>query len=286
MTLSSPATWRTARGTISLDRPIIAGILNITPDSFSDGNRYLDPAAALDHAAQMVEQGADLLDVGAESTRPGRPEPVSAEEEWRRLEPVLRGLQARLPDTPISIDTNKSETARRALALGAWAINDVTGLRSDPRLAGVCAVAGAGLILMHSRGSVQDIATYDLAHYHDVTGEVAGELAGAVDVAESAGVQRESLVVDPGLGFAKRPEHNYAVLRELERIVSLGFPVMVGPSRKRFLATAGDQPPDARDPATAAACVAAYLFGARLFRVHNVALARNALAIAHAIRTA
>jgi dihydropteroate synthase len=276
-----------ARGTIRLDRPVIAGILNVTPDSFSDGNRFLDPAAALQHATDMVDQGADLLDVGAESTRPGRPEPVSVDEEWRRLEPVLGQLHRRLPDTAISVDTNKAEIARRALDMGAWAINDVTGLRSDAHLAGVCAETGAGLILMHSRGSVRDIATYDHARYDDdVAGEVAHELERAVAVAEDAGVKRECLVVDPGLGFSKRPEHNYAVLRDLERVVSLELPVMVGPSRKRFLASSTDRPVEERDPATAAACVAAYFLGASLFRVHNVALVRDALAVAHAIRTA
>jgi dihydropteroate synthase len=282
----SAVVWKTARGNIPLDWPVVAGILNVTPDSFSDGGQFVEPAIAIRHAETMVEQGADLIDIGAESTRPGRPTPVSADEEWRRLEPVLTELVRRLPDTPFSVDTVKSETARRALEAGAWVINDVSGLHVDPELAAVCARAGCGLILMHSRGSVREMATYDHARYRDVVGEVAEELAGSVAAARDRGVAVESLVVDPGLGFSKRPEHNYAVLRELSRITALGFPVMVGPSRKRFLAAATDLPVDQRDPATAAACVAAYFLGAGLFRVHNVALAREALAIAHTIRTA
>ena len=278
--------WKTARGIIPLDWPVIAGILNITPDSFSDGGRYLEPAAALRHAEVMVGDGADLIDLGAESTRPGRPEPVSAAEEWRRLEPVLRELVRAFPDTPLSVDTVKSETARRALDAGAWVVNDVSGLRADEKLAAVCAAAGAGLILMHSRGSVTDMATYDHATYQDVPQEIAAELSASVAVAERHGVARETMVLDPGLGFSKRPEHNYSALRGLDRLAGLGFPVMIGPSRKRFLAAATDAPVEQRDPATAAACVAGYFLGAGLFRVHNVGLAREALTIAHAIRTA
>jgi dihydropteroate synthase len=264
----------------------VAGILNITPDSFSDGGRYLDPAAALRHAEALIAEGADFLDVGAESTRPGRPDPVPADEEWRRLEPVLAGLLRHFPGTPFSVDTVKSGTAERALDAGAWAINDVSALRTDRRLAGACARAGAGLILMHSRGTVTDMATYDHATYRDVVADVTRELSEAVGIAREHGVAEECLVVDPGLGFSKQPEHNYSILRGLGDIADLGLPVMVGPSRKRFLAAATDKPVEERDPATAAACVAAYLLGAQLFRVHNVGAAREALAIAHAIRTA
>jgi dihydropteroate synthase len=283
---SSSRGWKTARGVIPLEWPVIAGILNITPDSFSDGGQFFDPNAALKHAEEMIEQGADLLDLGGESTRPGRPEPVPAEEEWHRLEPVLLGVVRAFPDTPVSVDTVKSETARWALDAGAWVINDVSGLRTDPGLGAVCATGGAGLILMHSRGSVTDMATYDHARYQDVTREVVAELEKSVASATASGVPRESIVLDPGLGFSKRPEHNYAALRGLGELAALGFPVMIGPSRKRFLAAATDAPVDARDPATAAACVAGYFLGAGLFRVHNVALAREALTIAHAIRTA
>lgn len=284
--ISSPrsvAGWKTARGIIPLDRPLVAGILNVTPDSFSDGGRYLDPAAALAHAGALLAQGADLLDIGAESTRPGRPQPVPEEEEWRRLAPVLEAVVGEFPDTPISVDTVKSGTARRALGAGAHIINDVSGLRADGQLAAVCAGSGAGLILMHSRGSVTDMATYEHAIYHDVVAEVSAELSQAVAAARRGGVAPECLVLDPGLGFSKEPAHNYTVLNRLEKIVALGFPVMVGPSRKRFLTLATDRPVADRDPATAAACVAAYCRGAMLFRVHNAGLAREALAVAHAI---
>jgi dihydropteroate synthase len=265
---------------------LVAGILNITPDSFSDGGRFFDPAAALLQAESLINQGADLLDLGAESTRPGRPEPVSAEEEWRRLEPVLTEVIRHHPKTPVSVDTVKSQTARRALDLGAWAINDVSGLRADPAIAEACAQAQAGLILMHSRGSVRDMATYDHAKYDNVAKEVTDEMADSVGVAVRRGVSRASIVVDPGLGFSKRPEHNFAVLHGLGVLARLDLPIMVGPSRKRFLAAAVDRPVEERDPATAAACVAAYFLGAVLFRVHNVQLTREALAVAGAIRTA
>ena len=184
----------------------------------------------------------------------------------------------------MSVDTVNAETGRRALELGAWALNDVSGLRIDPAMADVCAEHGAGLVLMHSRGSVSEMATYEHATYHDVAAEVAAELESAADVAVERGVDRGLVVVDPGLGFAKRPEHNYALLRDLSSLVALGYPVMVGPSRKRFLGhvTGGDV--TERDNATAAACVAAYDQGASLFRVHDVPRVREALEIAHAVR--
>lgn len=273
------------RGAMSLARPVVVGILNITPDSFSDGGRFLDAAAALEQATRLLEEGADMLDLGAESTRPGRPEPVSPAQEWGRLEPVLRGLAERHPAVPFSVDTVKAETASRALAAGAWAINDVSGLRLDPEIADVCAEHGAGLVLMHSRGSLSEMASYDHASYGCVVDEVVRELEQAVEVAGSRGVGADRVVLDPGLGFAKRPEHNYEMLRDLPALAALGHPVMVGPSRKRFLgAVTGRDVPD-RDAATATACAAAYLGGASLFRVHAVAPVREALAIAHAIRS-
>jgi len=280
------AVWNTARGPIPLGRPLVVGILNVTPDSFSDGGQFLDPQAALAHAAALIEEGADLLDIGAESTRPGRPEPVFAKEEWCRLEPVLTGLVTRFPSVPLSVDTVKSEVARRALDAGAWIINDVSGLRLDPEIAAVCATRGAGLVLMHSRGAVTDMATYDHASYGNVVADVTHELAQAVRVAEGRGVERDRIVIDPGLGFAKRPEHNVDLLRHLDTIGSLGLPIMVGPSRKRFLGHITGRDVGDRDSATAAACVAAWFGGARLFRVHAVGVVRDALKVAHAVRPA
>jgi dihydropteroate synthase len=262
---------------------VVVGILNVTPDSFSDGGRYLDPESALRQAARLVEDGADVLDVGAESTRPGRPEPVSAQEEWSRLEPVLTGIVERYPDLPLTVDTVKADTAARALDAGAWAINDVSGLRLDPRIAEVCAERSAGLVLMHSRGGIGDMASYDHAAYRNVSDEVVRELEAAVSCAVERGVARERIVLDPGLGFAKKPQHNYEILRHLPRLAALGHPVMVGPSRKRFLGAVTGTATDERDPATAAACVAAYTLGALLFRVHAVAATREALTVAHAV---
>jgi dihydropteroate synthase len=278
-----PMVWETARGEIPLDRPVVVGVLNLTPDSFSDGGEHLEPADALRHAESMVASGAGMLDVGAESTRPGRPRPVSVEEEWSRLEAVIPELVRRLPETPLSIDTVKSQVAQRALDAGAWVVNDVGGLRLDPAIGDVCAAAGAGLVLMHSRGSLSEMATYDHASYDDVTGEVISELRSAIRRAESRGVHLGRLALDPGLGFAKRPEHNYTILNHLSALVALGFPVMVGPSRKRFLGAVTGKGPRERDVATAAACVGAYGAGVRLFRVHAVAEVREALDIAHEV---
>lgn len=278
-----PAGWLTARGRVSFERPLVVGILNLTPDSFSDGGRYLDPDAALRHAAALVEDGADMVDVGGESTRPGRPDPVPAVEEWRRLEPVLPELARRFPDTPLSVDTVKAEVARRALDGGAWVVNDVSALRLDSGIADVCAARGAGLILVHSRGSTQDMATYDQATYRDVATQVRTDLLQAVDRAVGRGVSREQIVLDPGLGFSKTPAQSYEALRGVPALAAEGFAVMVGPSRKRFLDPAARLDPAQRDHATAAACVAGYLLGAALFRVHNVRLAREAVDVAHAI---
>ena len=278
--------WLTARGPIGLARPVVVGILNITPDSFSDGGRYLAPDEALRHADELLAAGADLLDIGAESTRPGRPEPVSAEEEWRRLGPVLAELARRHPEVPLSVDTAKVVTARRALDAGAWIVNDVSGLRLDPAIADACAEAEAGLVLMHSRGTLRDMATYDHAVYQDVASEVALELEQSMNAALGRGVSPSRIVLDPGLGFAKRPEHNFQLLQRLETIAALGCPVMVGPSRKRFLEVPTGQAVAGRDPATAAACVAAYAGGAMLFRVHDVHLVREALNVAHAVSSA
>jgi len=281
-----PDTWPTARGVIALDRPRVMGILNVTPDSFSDGGQWLDPDAAVAHAADMLSEGADLIDIGAESTRPGRPAPVPADEEWRRLGPVVVSLARRFPNVPISVDTVKAETARRALEAGAWIINDVTGLRREPAVADACAAHGAGLVVMHSRGELADLATYAHAQYGTLMTEIAEELDGMVRTAERRGVMLERIAVDPGFGFAKQPEHNLRLLDRLAALRALGRPIVVGPSRKRFLGTVTGREAAARDAATAAACVLAYERGARVFRVHAVSPILDALRVAHAARTA
>lgn len=283
---AGPSVWEMRRGKVALDRPVVVGIVNVTPDSFSDGGLYLEPEAALAHAEELLAAGADMLDVGAESTRPGSQGPVPPDEEWRRLEPVLRGIVARFPAVPVSVDTVKAATARRALEAGAWIVNDVSGLRLDPAIAEVCAAYDAGLVLMHSRGDVATMASYTHAHYADVVAEMVNELAQAVASARARGVAASRIVVDPGLGFSKTPEQSYRALRGVPVLLRLGHPVMLGPSRKRFLGAVTGREVGERDVATAAACAVGWLLGARLFRVHAPRPARDALAVAHAVGSA
>ncbi len=279
-----PAVWLTARGTLPLERPVIVGILNVTPDSFSDGGRWDAPAAALARAESLLEAGAAVLDVGGESTRPGRPDQVPAAEERRRVVPVIDAVARRFPDVVVSVDTVKAEVARAALEAGAGAVNDVSGGRLDPGMAAAVAAAGAGFILMHSRGTVGTMASYDHAEYGgDLIGAVVAELRAAVDGAVGAGVEPARIVVDPGLGFAKTPAQSVALLDELGALRALGRPILVGPSRKRFLGEATGRAVDDRDRATAAACALAWERGARLFRVHEPAAVRDALAVAGAL---
>lgn len=276
--------WSTARGSLSVARPLVVGILNVTPDSFYDGGRHAAPAAALARAERMIADGAAILDIGGESTRPGA-EPLDAAAEIERVLPVIEQLDRRWPEVPLSVDTMKADVARAALAAGAAIINDVTGMRHDADMAGVIADAGAGVILMHSRGESGELASYELATYpDDVVGAVIVELEAMRAAAHSAGIADEAIVLDPGLGFAKRTEHSIAVLHELERVVALGAPVLVGPSRKRFIgAVSGGLPPEDRLSGTIAACVHALTRGARLFRVHDVREVRHALDVAGAL---
>jgi dihydropteroate synthase len=286
VTLAGPATvWQTGGGAVSLEQPVIVGVLNLTPDSFSDGGRYEEPARAVAHAAELLEAGATMIDMGAESTGPGSRLPVTEDEEWRRLEPVLRDVVREFPAVPVSVDTVKARTARRALDQGAWAINDVSGLRLDAEIADVCAEHAAGLILMHSRGSVSTMATYEYAHYQDVPGEIERELGAALGIATERGVEASRIVLDPGLGFSKTPEQSYAALRNVPTLARLRYPIMIGPSRKRFLGTVTGRDVTERDVATAAACALAWLLGARLFRVHAPGPVRDALAVACAVGT-
>jgi dihydropteroate synthase len=261
-----------------LRRPAVVGIVNVTPDSFSDAGAHLDPDDAIGAARRMVTEGAALVDLGAESTRPGS-EGVSLDEELRRLLPVLE----RLEGVPFSIDTAKAEVARRALALGAELVNDVTALRGDPELAGAVADSGAYLCLMHMQGeprSMQEAPRYD-----DVVAEVASFLEGRLSFAVAAGIDEERICLDPGIGFGKSVEHNLELLRRLDVLVALGRPVLVGISRKRVLGRLlGD--PDATTGPTAAsvgAAVAAFERGASIFRVHDVREHVEALAAAAAV---
>jgi dihydropteroate synthase len=282
-----PALWRTARGAVAVDRPVVVAVLNVTPDSFWDGGRHATVEAAVAHAALLLAGGAHILDVGGESTRPGAVS-VSAEDEIRRVVPVVEALVRRFPDVVISVDTMKAAVATAALDAGAAIINDVSGLRLDAKLGEVAAAAGAGLILMHSRGDVERMARYEMANYAgDVAGDVVAELAGCRQRARLAGVSDEAIVLDPGLGFSKRTEHSLAVLAAIGRICQLGHPVLVGPSRKRFTGdVSGGLPPEDRLPATIAACVLALEAGARLFRVHDVVEVRRGLDLAWAVSQA
>jgi dihydropteroate synthase len=263
---------------LPLDKPVIVGIINVTPDSFSDGGHLPSVEAAIEHGAQLTAHGARLLDVGGESTRPGAA-PVPVTEEIARLVPVIAGLVKRGAG-PVSVDTRKAEVARAALDAGAAVVNDVSGLQYDPGLAAVVARAEAGVILMHMRGTPATMD--DLATYAHVAPEVARELAATAENAERGGIARERIVVDPGFGFAKTAAQNFRLLDELATIVALGYPVAVGLSRKRFLGAATGRPVEDRDRATAVACALAWERGARLFRVHDVAITREALALAGA----
>ena len=264
-------------------RTLVMGILNVTPDSFADGGRFPDAGVAGAAALEMEAAGADIIDLGGESTRPGA-EALPAAEELSRVIPVLEGMAGRIT-VPVSIDTQKAVVAEAALARGATIVNDVSGLRADPGMASVAARHGAGLILMHNRGRSRDM--YAGASYADVVGEVMRELAGMVEAAAAAGVDPQRVVVDPGIGFGKRAEHSYAVLAGLPRLAALGHPLLVGVSQKSFLKAAlGDRPPDGRRWGTAAAVAAAVLQGAHIVRVHAVADMVDVVRVADRIRAA
>jgi dihydropteroate synthase len=262
--------------------PFLMGVVNATPDSFSDGGRFLDLEAAVAQAERLAEEGADLVDLGGESTRPGSA-PVDAAEERRRVVPVVERLRARGFRLPISLDTCKAEVARAGLEAGADLVNDVTGL-SDPALARVVAEAGVPVVLMHLRGTPATMQAH--ASYRDLLGEVAAELRAALARAEGAGIPAERVILDPGLGFAKTTAHNVELLARVGELRALGRPLLVGPSRKRFVGELTGAPVEARLPGTLAAVTACVLAGVEWLRVHDVAAARQAALVAAAIRRA
>ena len=258
------------------------GILNITPDSFSDGGLRFDAGRAIEDGFRMIEEGADVLDVGGESTRPGA-EPLAAAEELRRVLPVVEGLAG--SRAPVSVDTYKAAVAREAIAAGAVIVNDVSGLQFDSGLGRVVAEAGAALVLMHNRGPSQDM--YRHAEYGDVMADISEELRAALARAAAAGVHRDAVIIDPGIGFAKQAGHSYAALAGLSQLARLDRPILAGPSRKSFLtASIGDRPPAGRDWGTAAAVAASVLLGAHIVRVHRVAEMRDVVRVADRIRLA
>jgi len=268
-------------------RTLVMGVLNVTPDSFSDGGKFLDTERAIEHALAMERDGADLLDLGGESTRPGSAT-TPAEEELKRILPVLDGLRARLK-IPISVDTQKPETAEAAIAAGAELINDISGLRSDSRLAEVAARHGVPIILMHMRGEPRTMQKGPFAR--DVVKDVVGGLRHSIAVARKAGIAKSQIVVDPGIGFGKSFAQNYELLQELPELAKLGFPLLIGTSRKSFLGAtlAKDDrpvPPEERIWGTAATVTASILGGAHIVRVHDVAEMAKVARVADCIRNA
>jgi dihydropteroate synthase len=259
-------------------RPAVMGVLNVTPDSFSDGGRYLDPDTAVAHGKSLAAEGADLVDVGGESTRPGA-EPVSEQEELRRVLPVIERVGTTI-SVPISIDTTKAAVARAALAAGASFVNDVSALSSDPAMAAAVAEAEADVCLMHMKGEPRTMQ--DDPRYDDVVSEVKAFLEQRLAFAVAAGIAERRIWLDPGIGFGKTLEHNLELLRRLDEIVAIGRPILVGASRKRFLGAITGRPEAGRLAGSLAAAVIAYERGASMLRAHDVAATRDALAVAGA----
>lgn len=263
---------------------VVMGVVNVTSDSFSDGGRYLDPSLAIAHGIELYEAGADIIDIGGESTRPGAVR-IDPETEAARVVPVIRGLVA--AGVPTSVDTMRAGVAEAAIAAGVSVVNDVSGGRADPDMVKVIAVAEVPWILMHWRAGADYRHTGPADHYDDVVAEVLAELTAQVDLAVAAGVDRSRLVLDPGLGFAKNAEHNWALLGALPELVGHGLPILIGASRKRFLGAlladaAGPRPPDGRETATATVSALAALHGAWGVRVHDVRASLDAIAVTDA----
>jgi dihydropteroate synthase len=271
---AGPPEWKLPRSRLERGRTLVMGVVNVTPDSFSDGGRFFEPAKAVQHALLLAEQGADILDIGGESTRPGA-ETLTAGDERARIEPVIKELSRRVK-IPLSIDTRKSEVAAAALDAGAEIVNDVSGLR-DPRMP-----RGAAYCLMHMRGTPQDMQSK--AVYADLLQEVQSELVAALERARAAGIAEEQIALDPGLGFAKTAEHNLLLLRRLGELTQLGRPLIAGASRKSFIGKATGKPAPERLFGSVAAAVLAARNGASIVRVHDVAATREALAVADAVR--
>jgi len=256
----------------------LMGVVNVTPDSFSDGGLYLDPGAAVEHGRELVAAGATILDVGGESTRPGA-EPVSEDEELRRVVPVVEGLRG--AGAEVSVDTSKASVAAAALAAGATIVNDVTALRGDPEMAALCAERGATVVLMHMRGTPRTMQ--EEPTYSDVVAEVRGFLAERVERAEAAGIAAERIWLDPGIGFGKTAAHNLELLRRLGELRELGRPLVVGTSRKSFIGRLDGSEADERLGGTIASSVLAAAAGAEVLRVHDVAEMDDAMRLATAL---
>ena len=261
-------------------RPYVMGILNVTPDSFSDGGKFFDAKKAIDQALKLVEEGADILDVGGESTRPGS-DAVPEDEEIKRVLPVIQAA-ARYTSVPVSIDTTKATVARAALDAGAAMVNDVSALRFDDKMAEVVAAAGVPLVVMHMRGIPKTMQAGPI-EYQDLLGEIRSFLDEALQRAAAAGIEREQVIVDPGIGFGKAPEHNLTIMNRIGELSALGRPILVGPSRKAFIGKVLDKEVDQRLHGTAAAVAASVFGGAHILRVHDVGPMRDVIEVARAI---
>jgi dihydropteroate synthase len=283
--------WALHKCSLALgERTLLVGVVNVTPDSFSDGGKFLSATSAINHALRLLDDGADILDIGGESTRPGTRPPVSTQEELDRVLPVMEGILQKRPETILSIDTYKAEAARAAVRAGAQIVNDVSGLLWDPTMAPTCAELKCGVILMHTRGHNSEWRTQPRLVQEEVVPLVLRELEERADSAISAGIEPGAIVLDPGFGFGKVLDENYPLLARFDELHTLGYPLLAGVSRKAFLGSTlsqmygHDVPADQRANATVAAVTAAVLAGAHLVRVHDVKAAREAVIIADAIR--
>jgi len=261
------------------DRTLIMGIVNVTPDSFSDGGKFINPTDAIKHAIQLVEDGADILDIGAESTRPGAAE-ISVEEEIDRLLPVISDL-VKAVDVPISVDTSKSKVAQKMLDAGAHIINDISGLQFDPELVDLVAKNDCPVVIMHIQGTPRTMQKNPV--YHDVISDIISYFKERVEFARSAGVEDQQIILDPGIGFGKTIEHNFRIIREFQEFRSLGFPLLLGASRKSFIGKTLDVPVDERLEGSLAAAVIGAWNGASIIRVHDVKETKRALRLTDAV---
>lgn len=286
--------WKLRTRTLGLGvRTLLMGIVNVTPDSFSDGGQFTDSETAIAHSLRLIDEGADVIDIGGESTRPGLHEAISAKEEIARVLPVIQALRRLRPDSIISIDTYKARTAHAAVDAGADIVNDVSGLTWDAEMAATCAALCCGVAVMHTRGRWEEWRQLPPLEHGEIVPLVRAQLQERVTAALAAGIRRECIVLDPGVGFGKRLDENYPLLANLDEFAALEFPLMAGASRKGFLGqsiaarTAGEPPPvDRRLYATLAANTAAILGGAHILRVHDVRAALEAAAVADAVREA
>lgn len=278
--MTIPGRWTFRGYTLDTTRPVIMGIVNVTPDSFSDGGKFIDPKNAVEHAVDLVKQGANIIDIGGESTHPGS-DPVLLQEEIDRVIPVIEGIKRKGITTPISIDTRKVKVAEKAAAAGAVIVNDVAALNDEPELADLIAGENLGVVLMHMQGRPKLMQAEP--HYDDVIGEIGEFFEERLDFATGRGIPKENIILDPGIGFGKLLEHNLEILRRCGEWLKYGQPLMVGPSRKHFIGEILGVDVTARLYGTIGACVIALNSGTRIFRVHDVKAVREAIEVAYSI---